>query len=265
MLNSTQFQTADCPKIDALDVAASFELSLDEVNPAMLHLDTSWGCTSVDLTPAVQASETITHLFLAPSVNPTSLQYNREDFGRENAEDNGIDCITGDELSRIISMRLLKDVSQLSQIADGMVYMWNGINSLFEPYDLQSFVNETNTTLEQHTSSITQLQGDVTAIKNSLELLTRRVTALETRMTTAETNIQNLQQRMTTAETNIQNNSNRISAIENAIYNWGSDKTTAIARGTINLYGGPGASVSKNKGIYTHNPNNNVVGDLYGG
>lgn len=263
MVNNTQFSATACPTIDPLDVAASFELSLDPINDALLKLDTSWGCTAVDLTPAVKTAETITHLFLTPETNPTALQFNREDFGRDGVEDGGVDCIHGDALSRIISMQLLKDVNQLKQISEGMVYMWSGITNLFEPFNLQDFVNNTNTTLENHTSSINILQGDVIALKNSLELLTKRVTNLEKRMTVAETNINNLLQRMTAAEANIDDLKRRVSAIEGAIYNWGSDKSTPIARGNINLYGDPNNTNSHSRGIYTHNPNSNAIGDVY--
>lgn len=263
MVNSTQFEATPCPTIDANDVNAYFTLDLDPVNTSVLRLDTSWGCTTADLTPAVKASETITHLFLTPSVKPTAIQFNREDYGRPEAEDGGYDCITGDELSRILTMQLLKDVDQLQQIKDGMVYIFNGVNDLFEPYNLKEFVNDTNTTLTNHTSAITQLEGDVQAIKNNIELLTKRISNLETRMTTAETNIQNLLQRMSTAENNISNLQNRVGAIESAIYNWGSDKTTAITRGNINVYGDPSNTNSHTRGIFSHNPNSNVTGDVY--
>lgn len=263
MVNSTQFETTPCPKIDALDVNAYFTLDLDPVNTSVLRLDTSWGCTSVDLTPAVQAAETITHLFLTPSIKPNALQFNREDYGRSSAEDGGFDCITGEELSRIISMQFLRDVDQLNAIKDGMVYMYNGLTSLFEPYDLKTFVGDTNTTLGNHQSAITELQGDVTAIKNNLALLTQRVANLEERMTAAEQNIQNLLQRMATAESNISNLQGRVSNIEGAIYNWASDKSTPITRGNINVYGDSSNTNNHTRGLFTHNPNTNVNGDLY--
>lgn len=263
MTSKTQFDTVPCPKVDPWDIAASFELSLDPINPAMLNLETSWGCTKVDLTPAVKTAETITHLLLSPEGNPTALQFNREDYGRDGVEDGGFDCITGDELSRIISMQLLNDVNQLKQISDGLVYMWNGLTNLFEPWDLKTFATNTTNTLELHTGYINNLQADVTSLRNDLTLLTKRVTNLEARMTTAEANITNLLQRMTTAENNINNILSRLGAIENAIYNWSGDKITPIARGNINAYGDPTNSNSHAKGIFTHSPNTNVTGDLY--
>lgn len=263
MTSKTQFDTVPCPKVDPWDIAASFELSLDPINPAMLNLETSWGCTKVDLIPAVKTAETITHLLLSPEGNPTALQFNREDYGRDGVEDGGFDCITGDELSRIISMQLLRDVNQLKEISDGLVYMWNGLTNLFEPWDLKTFANDTNNTLELHTGFINNLQADVASLRNDLTLLTKRVTNLETRMTTAETNINNLLQRMSTAEANINNLLSRVSAIEGAIYNWSGDKSTPIPRASINIYGDPTNSNSHAKGIIGHNPNTNVSGDIY--
>lgn len=251
-----ELESMPCPKIDALDVNASFELFLDEINPPLLRLETSWGCTSVDLTAAVKAAETITHLFLTPSENPTSLQFNREDYGRDGAENGGVDCIHGDDLSRIISMRLLKDVDQTQDIKDGMVYMYNGITNLFEPWDLKTFAKNTNNTLELHEGAINVLNTNVQSLQNSLALLTNRVKNLETRMT-------NVENRLTIVEGDVDDLKKRVSAIENAIFNWGSDKTTPIARGVINIYGGTSSAVDKSRGIYTHNPANNVTGDQY--
>lgn len=247
MINSTQLQTGQCPQIDPQDVGAYFELSLDPISPALLNLDTSWGCTKVDLTPAIKAGETITHLFLTPSINPTALQFNREDYGVESAENGGLDCITGDELSRIISLQLLKDVDQTQPISDGMVYMYNGITNLFEPWDLKTFAKQTTQTLELHTSQITMLQSDVTTLKQNIQLLTNRV--------------QNLEQRVTKVESDVSDILKRLSAIENAIYNWGVDKSTPIARGNINIYGDADNTGSRTQAILTHSPNTNVKGD----
>lgn len=253
MTSIDEFITTPCPKIDAWDVAAYFELGLDPIDTATLKLDTSWGCTAVDLTPAVKVAETITHLFITPE---GSLQFNREDYGREGVEDGGVDCITGNELSRIISMQLLKDVDQTQKVKDGMVYMWDGIANLFEPYDLKAFVNQTNDTLESHGAAIDTLQSSVASIQNTLALLTKRVSNLETRLT-------KLEDRVTTVESDLNSLKGRVSAIEGAIYNWGTDKSTPLARGTINVYGGTENAVDKGRGIYTHNPNNNVTGDQY--
>lgn len=248
-----QFSSIPCPTIDPLKIDAYFTLGLDSINPSLLKLDTSWGCTAVDLTPAVKNAETITHLFITPE---GSLQYNREDYGSEAVEDGGVDCITGDELSRIISMRLLKDVDQTQQVKDGMVYMWNGITNLFEPWDLKTFANNTTDTLQLHTSQISVLQSTVQNLQTQMEILSKRVTNLENRMT-------NLENRVTVVEGDITNLKQRLTDIEGAIYNWPADKTTKIARGSINAYGGTTQTINTSRGIYTHSPSTNVTGDIY--
>lgn len=251
-----EFNPTPCPTIDALEVDAYFKLYLDTVNPSILTLETSWGCTAVDLAPIVKMGETITHLFLSPEDNPVALQYNREDYGLDGAPNGGVDCIHGDDLSRIISMQLLKDVSQTEKIKDGCVYMWNSITNLFEPYDLKGFVNVTNQTLELHRSKINNLEQTVVSIQNTLELVLKRLTNLETRMT-------NVENRLTVVEGDVSNLKQRVSAIENAIYNWSNDKTTKIARGNINVFAGTTQSVNKSRYILTHDPNTNVTGDCY--
>lgn len=112
--------TNPCCKIDAWDVDAYFDLQLTPADSTILTLDNSWGPTSVDLAPAIKAGETITHLLLTDS----ALQYNREDYGRDGAENGGVDCINGDNLSKIISMKYLKDVGGNAPTG-GDVYMFN--------------------------------------------------------------------------------------------------------------------------------------------
>lgn len=117
MTNIDQFYRKECNKIDARCVNAYLELKLDEENPVNLILNSPWEQTSVDLTDAVKAAETVTHLFLTPDCGePLSLQYN--------PERGDPDCITGDALSRIISLHLLKDVDQDTPPVNGDVYIY---------------------------------------------------------------------------------------------------------------------------------------------
>lgn len=145
------FYNKECNKIDPSCINAFFELGLSEENPTELYLDNSWGKTSVDLLPAIKAGETMTYLKLAPAANPEYLEYDPED---------GIpQCIHGDDLSRIISMTKLKDVNQNYNISDGDVYMWDADSNSFKPFDLKTFVTNTN-------SAISILQGQVTNLQN---------------------------------------------------------------------------------------------------
>lgn len=145
-----------CEKIPACDVNAYVELQLDPENPTGVILSSSWGDIPLDLKSIVKNGETITHLELAPEDNPTVIRYFRED--------GEIDCITGDELSRIISLQLLKDVDQTNPPSDGIVYQYDETTGLFQPFDLKAFVAATNHTLNQLSANITNLQNQINAI-----------------------------------------------------------------------------------------------------
>lgn len=216
-----------CDKLDAQWIDAYVEIKLDPENPTGIILDTSWGEIRLDLSGVVKAGETITHLDLAPADDPSVLRYKNEAGDYE--------CITGDELSRIISMQYLKDVDQSAAPSDGIVYMYDEQTGKFKPYDLKTFVGNTNAHLGRLDASITNLQNQINALGD-------RVSALED---------------------TVADQGNRLSAIENAIFNWTGDKTTKIARGNINVYGDNGNANSHDHGIFTHDKNTNVNDDLY--
>lgn len=157
MTSVAEFNRYECPRIDALDVNAYFDLFLKDEDPTKLIFDSSWGTIELDLTPAIKAGETVTHLSLDPADNPTYLRYDNESGAAE--------CIHGDDLSRIISMRYLKDVTQTTPPADGDVYMYNAETNLFEPFDLKTFVNDTNTTIGRMQATINQLINRISDIE----------------------------------------------------------------------------------------------------
>lgn len=147
-----------CEKIDACEVDAYVSLTLDPENPTGVILDSSWGTIRVDLESVVKAGETITHMELVPENNPTAIRYTRES--------GEVDCITGDELSRIISMQLLKDVDQTTPPSDGDVYMYNGQTNLFEPYDLKTVITDINNAIATINATIINLRNRITDIEN---------------------------------------------------------------------------------------------------
>lgn len=179
MTNITEFNTVPCPKINALDVDAFLGLSLDPLSLTTLNLESSWGVTGLDLTPAIKAGETITHLFLTPSENPNALQFNREDYGVAGAPANGIDCITGVELGSIIPMGTLKDVDSTMAMMDGGVYMYDQSITRFQPFNLQSFIDNTNDTLQALTGATGGTAGNLLGLQSQVTNLDNRVTNLE--------------------------------------------------------------------------------------
>lgn len=116
MTSKDSYYQKECNKIDASCINAYLELKLDDQDPSKLILENPWNDTSVDLEPAVKDAETVTHMYLSPEENPVALQYDPE-RGEP-------DCIHGDDLSRIISLSLLKDVDQVTAPTNGDVLIY---------------------------------------------------------------------------------------------------------------------------------------------
>lgn len=148
MTNVDEFNHGKCCKIDSNCVNAYTDFHLDPENPAGLCIDTSWGGACLDLTSIVKAAETVTTLYLSPTEDPNCLVFERED-GES-------DCIHGDDLSRIISMTKLKDVDQETTPVNGDVYMYN--NGKWYTFNLQQYMTDTATTIENMQAAISQLQ-----------------------------------------------------------------------------------------------------------
>ena len=167
----------DCDKIDPLCIDAYTDFELDPDNPAGLCLHTPWGGECLDLTSIIKAAETCTTLYLSPDDNPNCLVYEPEEKCGDNI------CIHGDDLSRIISMTKLKDVDQTQSIGNGNVYMYNSATEKFEPYDLATFVTNTNTAITNVNAAITNLQGRMTTVEEAITNLQGRVAIIEEKLT----------------------------------------------------------------------------------
>ena len=150
----------DCNKIDAqcIDAYANFEYDPDNSTGICLH--TSWGGNCLDLTDIVKEAETCTTIYLSPEEEPNCLVYEPE------CGDNI--CIHGDDISRIISMKYLKDVDQTTPPSEGIIYMYDETTNLFEPYDLKTTVTNINTAIQNINAAITNLQNRVEAIELKL-------------------------------------------------------------------------------------------------
>lgn len=234
MTDISELYNDPCKKLDALCVDAFFDLSLDEFKPTDLVLDTSWGETTVDLTPAIKAGETITHLLLTD----TALQFNREDYGREDAENGGIDCIKGDDLSHIISMKYLRDAAQPPSLTNGDVYMWNNNSQLFKLFNLQDFVNDTNASLNELESRITDAENQISQINTKLNNF------------------------ITTTNQALDTINNRLDAIESAIARpAGIPDDTVIAWGNRNYYSDYTNTDQRTTGIFTHSTAQTLAND----
>lgn len=149
----------DCNKIDANCIDAFSEVTLED---GTLCVETSWGKQCVDLEPVVKAFESCTTLYLSPDENPNCLVYEPEEKCGDNI------CIHGDDLSRIISLTKLKDVSQETTVSNGDVYIFNSETGVFEPYNLSNFITNMNTALQNINAAISNLQTRVTNIEQKI-------------------------------------------------------------------------------------------------
>lgn len=151
----------DCDKIDSQCIDAFSSLTLDE--DGILCVETSWDKQCIDLAQAVKDYESCTSLYLSPEDNPNCLVYEKE----ERCGDN--DCIHGDDLSRIISMQYLKDVTQTGEEPeDGIVYMYNEQTHLFEPYDLRTTITNINTAIQNIQQTLANHESRLQVIEQKL-------------------------------------------------------------------------------------------------
>ena len=157
LTNIDSFSRKDCEKIDANCVNAFVDFHINPDAPTELCLDTSWGGNCIDLTDIVRAAQTCTSLYLSPEIDPNCLVYEGECETY---------CITGDELSRIISMSKLKDVDQGTAPVNGDIYMYN--NGKFYTFNLQQYMDNIDTIIRGIQASITNLQNRMTAAENRI-------------------------------------------------------------------------------------------------
>lgn len=153
----------DCDKIDPLCIDAYVDFDFDPESDTGICLHTPWGGNCLDLTEIVKNAESCTTLYLSPEEDPNCLVYVPEEKCGDNI------CIHGDDLSRIISMQYLKDVTQETAPSDGIVYMYNSETNLFEPYDLKTAITNINTaiqninaTLSNHENRLHQIELKLT-------------------------------------------------------------------------------------------------------
>lgn len=141
----------DCDKISADCINA--EMKLEQTDDTTVCLYTSWGDFCIDFTEIVKNAETCTTLYLSPEENPNCLVYEPE------CGDNI--CITGDELSRIISMTKLKDVDQTTAPTNGDVYIYDSTSNTFKTFNLSNFISNNTTILQNLEAAINNLRNRV--------------------------------------------------------------------------------------------------------
>ena len=231
------FNYKECEKIDALDVDAYIGLKYDtDLNTGIL-LETSWGDSRLDLSPIVKKAETDTKMFL----DGQYLRYNSE-YWYNHFKEREPDCIHGDDLSKIISMKLLKDVDQTSLPFDGDIYIYDINTALFKTFSLKNYMAEVAGKQQEQDNRIAALEGSATSLINEINNLKQLVNNL--------TNVVN-------------QSSSRISALEALLAKpAGVPDNAVVTWGNVNVYSDATNTGSKNSGLYTHTTSESRTNDM---
>lgn len=246
-----------CDKMDPAYVDAFFKYSYNVEEPTTLCLNNSWGDICFDYDPIVKAGQTITHLLLTDS----ALQFNREDYGVEGADNGGVDCIAGTALSRIIRMQLLQDVAP-EQIGPGEVYMYDG--EYFMPFGLQNKLNNIDAAVAQNAQNISTLQANVTTLNQQVTAIQSAIGSLNQMITTIQGQIADIQNDISQLQTTVNNHGSRLTTIETTLQKpTGIPSNTRLVWGNTNQIADYTNANNNNWGLFTHNPANTIANDTY--
>ena len=186
-------------------------------NPTAVQLVDSIGNQVFDMLPIIQAGETDTSIAL---LNDTRrIRYYPEKWTRTEGQDGCFYDICIPDIEALMLVNEIGNVENPTVLKTGDILIYNATNERYEMFNLNDAIDTINT-----------------AINNT----NIRIGNLEQRVTTIEGDISNLRRAVNELTELVGTFNNRLSDIENAIYNWSSDKTTKIPRGTINITsGGP--------------------------
>lgn len=186
-------------------------------NPTAVQLVDSIGNQVFDMLPIIQAGETDTSIEL---INDTRrIRYYPEKWIRTEGEEGCFYDICIPDIEALMLVNEIGNVENPTVLRTGDILLYNATNQRYEMFNLNDAIDTINT-----------------AINNT----NLRIGNLEQRVTTIEGDISNLRRAVNELTELVATFNNRLSDIENAIYNWSSDKTTKIPRGTINITsGGP--------------------------
>lgn len=230
MTNIDEFYHKECDKIDANCIDAYLELELDEDDPSKLIIKSPWSQDDdgeylwLDLTPAIKDGETVTHMYLSPEDTPVALAFDTEDGTQ--------DCINGEDLSRIIYLTKLADVDQTATWEPGDTVYYDGVK--FVTFNLGTLNSTVNDYIASNNQAINVINGRLTTLEGVVQRLSDAITALTNRIEALEA--------LTTPPT-------------------GAPAGVKIAFGNINVYGDSSNTNLKTSGIYTHNPNTDIIND----
>ena len=194
-------------------------------SPTSIQLVDSIGNQVFDLLPIVQAGETDTSIALLADTR--RIRYYPEMWTRTDGEQGCYYDICIPDIAALIDLNELRNVDIPTTLATGDTLRYNSATHTYEMFNIDS--------------ALADLQSQITSGGGSVTSLTQRVTTLENKILEQNQKIAALTELVATYN-------GRIADIENAIYDWGNDKNTKIARGNINITSG---GYNSGNGIYT--------------
>lgn len=194
-------------------------------SPTSIQLVDSIGNQVFDLLPIVQAGETDTSIALLADTR--RIRYYPEMWTRTDGEQGCYYDICIPDIAALIDLNELRDVDIPTTLATGDTLRYNSATHTYEMFNIDS--------------ALADLQAQITSGGGSVTSLTQRVATLENKILEQNQKIAALTELVATYN-------GRIADIENAIYDWGNDKNTKIARGNINITSG---GYNSGNGIYT--------------
>lgn len=190
-------------------------------SPSSIKLVDNYGTQVFDLLPVIQGGETDTSIELIADTR--RIRYYPEEYTRTLGKKGCYYDICIQDIAALMDLNELRNVVSAAP-QTGETIMFNGSTGQYEMFDLSG--------------ALSDIAGDISAVNQRIDALDRRVTNLNASLTQQIARINQLFENITRIDNAISALTDRVAAIENAIYNWATDKTTKIPRGTINVTSG---------------------------
>ena len=202
--------------------------------PTKVQLVDSIGNQVFDMLPIVQAGETDTSMELDRT--DRKIRYLPEQYTRTDGKQGCYYEICIPDIAALIRLNDLEDVDAPTP-RDGDTIVFDAASQQYLNFNIVDVLNELHRDVINVNNRVDEVVHEIDTINESISLHTRQIKDLFEQLTLVNKGMDDLSKRLT--------------AIENAIYNWGGDKETKIARGNINVTSGGFLS---GNGLYTRTP-----------
>lgn len=182
-----------------------------------VQLVDSIGNQVFDMLPVIQAGETDTSIALLNDIR--RIRYYPEKWTRTEGKDGCYYDLCIPDIEALMLVNEIGNVEDKDPLETGDTLVYNADTEMYEMFNLNTALADIDTRINNLQLQIDDMEDEINDLRTLVNDLRRAVTEL--------TEV-------------VGSFNNRLLDIENAIYNWSSDKTTKIPRGTINITsGGP--------------------------